>query len=393
VRVAVRQAVVVHAEPQNPGSEELAGAGLYDPAAPDAADRLELVRLALARGAPAKEIAATPDLGALVVKLSLRPDPRYRAAEVVAESGVGELQAKRLLTALGLRVDRDYLMTAAEASALRFLAGLSEDLLGPEATVQVARVAGTAMARIADVLVGALRIQMELPRQAAGIAYSEVVREYTEIVERGLPEFMDLLEVALRHQLVDVAERVWTTDEQRTTITLPRTIGFVDLVGYTAASAAMSVAELASVLAEFDERVSGAVYLGNGQVVKTIGDEAMFVTEATADSCRIALQLIDELGRGRLPPVRIGLAAGDVLSVFGDVYGPDVNLAARLVASAEPSSIVVSDRVQSRCSSLFRFEPLDPLELKGFDRPVSAYRLLPGAPVRRTPPPDPPGPA
>jgi adenylate cyclase len=383
----------VHAEPQNPGSEELAGAGLYDPAAPDAADRLELVRLALARGAPAKEIAATPDLGALVVKLSLRPDPRYRAAEVVAESGVGELQAKRLLTALGLRVDRDYLMTAAEASALRFLAGLSEDLLGPEATVQVARVAGTAMARIADVLVGALRIQMELPRQAAGIAYSEVVREYTEIVERGLPEFMDLLEVALRHQLVDVAERVWTTDEQRTTITLPRTIGFVDLVGYTAASAAMSVAELASVLAEFDERVSGAVYLGNGQVVKTIGDEAMFVTEATADSCRIALQLIDELGRGRLPPVRIGLAAGDVLSVFGDVYGPDVNLAARLVASAEPSSIVVSDRVQSRCSSLFRFEPLDPLELKGFDRPVSAYRLLPGAPVRRTPPPDPPGPA
>ena len=383
----------MHAEPQNPGSEELAGAGLYDPAAPDAADRLELVRLALARGAPAKEIAATPDLGALVVKLSLRPDPRYRAAEVVAESGVGELQAKRLLTALGLRVDRDYLMTAAEASALRFLAGLSEDLLGPEATVQVARVAGTAMARIADVLVGALRIQMELPRQAAGIAYSEVVREYTEIVERGLPEFMDLLEVALRHQLVDVAERVWTTDEQRTTITLPRTIGFVDLVGYTAASAAMSVAELASVLAEFDERVSGAVYLGNGQVVKTIGDEAMFVTEATADSCRIALQLIDELGRGRLPPVRIGLAAGDVLSVFGDVYGPDVNLAARLVASAEPSSIVVSDRVQSRCSSLFRFEPLDPLELKGFDRPVSAYRLLPGAPVRRTPPPDPPGPA
>ena len=196
---------------------------------------------------------------------------------------------------------------------------------------------------------------------------------------------MDLLEVALRHQLVDVAERVWTTDEQRTAITLPRTIGFVDLVGYTAASAAMSVAELASVLAEFDERVSGAVYLGNGQVVKTIGDEAMFVTEATADSCRIALRLMDELGRGRLPPVRIGLAAGDVLSVFGDVYGPDVNLAARLVTSAEPSSIVVSERVQARCASLFRFEPLDPLVLKGFDRPVPAYRLLPGAPVRGTP--------
>ncbi len=70
------------------------------------------------------------------------------------------------------------------------------------------------------------------------------------------------------------------------------------------------------------------------------------------------------------------MAAGDVLSVFGDVYGPDVNLAARLVGSAESSMVVVSESVRALCAADFRFEALDPLILKGFVDPVTAYRLL-----------------
>ena len=57
----------------------------------------------------------------------------------------------------------------------------------------------------------------------------------------------------------------------------------------------------------------------------------MFVTEHAADACHIALDLIDASG-GTLPAVRVGLASGEMASVFGDLYGPDVNLAARLVA-------------------------------------------------------------
>lgn len=371
-------------QPPGPSPEQLARAGVYDPAAPDAADRLALVRLALARGATPEEVAGSTSLGELVVRLSLQPGPRLPVAavvaEVVAESGVDELEATRLLRAIGFPADSADSMTADEANAFRFLADLSKQILGPEATVQVARVVNTAMARVADVLAATLRIQMEVPRQAAGSAYSEVVQEYTDIAEGGFPGFVETLGVVLRRQLVEVTERVWTTDEQKTNVTLPRTIGFVDLVGYTAASATMSVAELSSVLAEFDERVYGVVQRGHGQVIKTIGDEAMFVTEATADSCRIALHLRDDFDRGRLPPVRIGLAAGEVVSVFGDVYGPDVNLAARLVASAEPSTIVVSERVQSNGSALFDFQPLAPLLLKGFNGPVPAFRLLGGRP-------------
>jgi adenylate cyclase len=133
------------------------------------------------------------------------------------------------------------------------------------------------------------------------------------------------------------------------------------------------VRQLTGVLMEFDERTSEVVARGNGQIVKTIGDEAMFVTEDAGDACRIALDLVDASG-GTLPPVRVGLATGEMVSVFGDLYGPDVNLAARLVAVADPSTAVVSEQIPSATTG-FRFEPLPPLTLKGFPERSTAYRL------------------
>ena len=140
----------------------------------------------------------------------------------------------------------------------------------------------------------------------------------------------------------------------------------------------MSLRELTDVLVEFDLRTSEIVAAGNGQIVKTIGDEAMFVTEDAEDACRIALDLIDAAG-GTLPPVRVGLATGEMASVFGDLYGPDVNLAARLVGAADPSTAVVSEAIRAAGGD-FRFERLPPLTLKGFAEPTTAYRVERGSP-------------
>ena len=41
------------------------------------------------------------------------------------------------------------------------------------------------------------------------------------------------------------------------------------------------------------------------------------------------------------PDVRVGLAYGPILPVMGDVFGPTVNLAARLTAIARPGTIIV----------------------------------------------------
>jgi adenylate cyclase len=72
------------------------------------------------------------------------------------------------------------------------------------------------------------------------------------------------------------------------------------------------------------------------------------------------------------PPVRVGLATGEMVSVFGDLYGPDVNLAARLVAVAEPDTVVVSQRTRDGAPD-FGFDALPARPLKGFPDPITSY--------------------
>ncbi len=265
-------------------------------------------------------------------------------------------------------------MTDHESVTVRLLAGANNDLLGEEATLQLARVTGSAMARLAEAVVGLFRLRVELPRRAAGMPYVDIVKEYADLTETLLPAFVTTLEAALRRQIVAVAERMWSTDAERSIVMLQRTIGFVDLVDYTSATARLSLRELTDVLIEFDARTSDVVSKGHGQIVKMIGDEAMFVTEDAAGACRIALELVDASG-GKMPPVRVGLATGEMVSVFGDVYGHDVNLAARLVEAADPSTVVVSEQVRSAAGG-FRYELLPPLALKGFAQPTTAYRVV-----------------
>jgi adenylate cyclase len=361
---------------RTPELGELVRAGVYDPDAPGAADRLELIRYVLERGATLEEVALSSGLGDLALNLTLRPGSTLTVADVTVRAGIGQHDAMQLLSALGLPLEPDQTMTADEAEVVVFLAGV-RTLLGPATTTQVARVAGTAMARVADVLVTAFRLAVELPQRSAGTPYSEVVRQYAEIAEESLPRFVRMLDVLLRRQIVGVATRAWSNDEGQTAVTLPRTVGFADLVGYTAASATMSAGELSAVLAAFDEVVTSVVHAGGGQLVKTIGDEAMFAAESALDACRIALSLLEGLREAGLPPVRIGLASGEILSVLGDLFGPDVNLAARLADAAAPSTVLVSESVQASSAGAFTFESAGPLSLKGFEASVPAYRLIP----------------
>jgi adenylate cyclase len=365
-------------DPPHRDRDDPACLGDLDPAAQDDADQRELIRFAMSRGATSEQVAQARNLGELALDLTLRPRGALPLREVAASAGIDWPTTLRLMTAAGLPTDPDFHVTADEAASIRLLAGAHNDLLGDEATLQLARVTGNAMARLAETLVGVFRLQVELPRRAAGRPYVEVVKEYSELTETLLPSFVATLDAALRRQIVAVAERVWSTDPERSVVTVQRTVGFVDLVGYTTAAASLSLRELTHVLVEFDLRTSDIVAGGGGQIVKTIGDEAMFVTEHAGDACRIALALVDA-GGGTLPPVRVGLATGEMASVFGDLYGADVNLAARLVGAAEPSTALVSERVRASAPS-FQFSARPPLTLKGFAEPATAYGLERPAP-------------
>jgi adenylate cyclase len=353
--------------------DQLEELGAYDPGAPDARDRLELIRLVMARGATVEEVAAAPHLGELALDLQLRPRGSLTLRQIAAGSGLEWPAVQRLVSAIGLPSDPDVFLTTGEAESVVLLAAVSSDVLGESATIQLARVTGNAMARVAETLVGAFRLRVELPHRDAGTRYVDVVKQYSNIADTLLPAFVRTLDSLVRRQIVAVSERMWSTDEERSAVTLLRTVGFVDLVGYTERTAALSVRQLTEMLMEFNQRTAESVESGNGQIVKTIGDEVMFVTEVASDACAIALDLIDT-SMAQSVPVRVGLASGEMISVLGDLYGSNVNLAARLVAAADPAAAVVSDEVR-RTAQGFRFDRLPPLSLKGFSGPTVAYRV------------------
>jgi adenylate cyclase len=363
--------------PQVPSPAELERLGLYDPRAPDAGERLELVTFLLQNGATLDELRRAPNPGVLAVGLILRHPGKSTLAEVVQATGVDFDQARRLLSSPGHMADPGERLTEGEVTAISVLTGSSNNLLGAEATTHLARVAVSTMARMAETIVSSFRVNFELPRLLAGVRELELVRQYAEVARDILPEFTVALDALLRRQIIGFGSQMWSTDEDRAAVTLLRTVGFADLVGYTSASASMSVRELTAILAQFEETTAEAVYRGNGQIVKTIGDEAMFVAEDAVDACRIAVDLTKHVAQAGLPPIRVGLAAGEVVSIGGDVFGPTVNLAARLVETAEPSRVVVSEPVREASLDKFSFDPLAPLTLKGFEVPVVAFALKP----------------
>jgi class 3 adenylate cyclase/predicted ATPase len=168
------------------------------------------------------------------------------------------------------------------------------------------------------------------------------------------------------------------------------TVLFCDLVGSTPLSARLDPEDLRELLTAYQAIVIAAVTGKKGYVARFVGDGVLAYfgwpnpDEAHAGSAvRAGLAIIEEV-RIRQLSVRIGIATG--LVVTGDLIGVGAaqtltavgetpNLAARLQSLAQPDTIVVSEGTRLQLGQIFEFEDLGPCELKGFDKPVSAWRV------------------
>jgi adenylate cyclase len=203
---------------------------------------------------------------------------------------------------------------------------------------------GGALARIAEVQSDSLVAAVQARREA-GLTDDEIAVEVTNSLDWS--RLSRLFDYALRLQLRASARRKLTASNPSAIGAEELAVGFVDLVGYTALSQELEPEELAALVTRFEELAYDTVAEHGGRVVKTIGDEVMFVAVEIANAARIALRLtersaVDEL----LPEARAGLAAGTVLAQEGDYYGPVVNLASRLVELARPGTVLASSEVR-----------------------------------------------
>src|SRR2546426_475973 len=146
---------------------EFKAAGLYDPRAPGAADRLALLEWLAARGITIEQMVRSQREGSLTGlagDLTLQPGKRLTLRELAAQMGgtPAGIEAVRLAAGLPpVDPDEPTFSKGDARSFTAFAAGASQ--FGERAVLRFARVIGSALARIADAAVSLFVVNIEAP--------------------------------------------------------------------------------------------------------------------------------------------------------------------------------------------------------------------------------------
>jgi len=358
----------------------LEAAGLYDPEAPDAAERLELIQFLVEQGCTLEEMTAANERGrlfALAGDRIVRPGRDiFTLAEVAEQIGCPLEEVQAVWRAFGLVLgDPDQqVASVADVDMLRTAVGMM-GFLGREATLGLARVMGSSMARVGDAASTSVRGQMPSMSVAVSGSELETARAFAGIAG-AVPALGRVLDTLFRHHLENARMHFERTDSWDVVGEggIRVGVGFTDLCGFTGLTQQLSMDSLSQLLSRFEEVATDVVNDHGGRLVKFIGDAVMFVAVDAPTAVTIAEALV-EAARERGLSARGGVTVGTALALDGDYFGPIVNLAARLVALAEPGSVLVSDEVAERVQGTRVSIPLGPQQIRGFDDPVSVARL------------------
>jgi signal transduction histidine kinase/class 3 adenylate cyclase len=176
------------------------------------------------------------------------------------------------------------------------------------------------------------------------------------------------------------------------------TVVFMDLRGFTTFSETADPEDLMTVLRQYQSEIGPLIAQYNGTLERFSGDAIMVffndpvpVPNHAEQAVRMAIAIRDRIGelqvqwRKRGIELGVGLGAATGYATLGVIgfegrkdyaaIGPVTNLAARLCSEAKDGQILVSDRLLQLVEALVRTEPLGDLNLKGFQRRVSAHNI------------------
>jgi len=183
-----------------------------------------------------------------------------------------------------------------------------------------------------------------------------------------------------------------TADAERRQVS----VVFCDLVASTALSTQLDAEDYRDLIRAYQDVCASVVARFDGFLAKLMGDGLLIYfgwPRAHEDDAERAisaglgiLKAVKSMGSvgGKPLAVRIGIATGRV--VVGDIVGEGAsqeaaivgeapNLAARLQAIAEPDTIVIADATHALAGGLFECTSLGTRALKGFDAPVTVWRV------------------
>jgi adenylate cyclase len=355
----------------------LESAGLYDPADPKAAERLELIRHLVAIGASLDQMAeanATGNLrsvGADLLMFDL--GNALTVAELADRIGIPLELALRIRIASGFPSEPG---TIVPEWAIEDVAGfkLAVATFGESSLLAFCRVMGASAGRIAEAGLGLFLAEVE-----AGFDKPELTDLDRALAVEGASGLFGVISTIMSHLLREhlmAAVRRQRASLQNSPIASDTLIGFVDLVNSTGWAAGMSLRAQAEAISHFEAAAWEIATRRGGRVVKLIGDEVMFTAPTAEAACDIALDICEAVERETtLPRARGAVGMGDVYYRDGDYYGTLVHVVARAVKEAAPNCVVVTQAVAEACEGTARFAPLGRRQLRGIEGDVELFSL------------------
>ncbi|AMB39842.1 adenylate/guanylate cyclase domain-containing protein [Paenarthrobacter ureafaciens] len=314
---------------------------------------------------PAKAIPTGPPTGVMSAeRLAIKAlearllggERKLRRREIAAGAGVSVLSARKLWRALGFPNfgDDDVAFTERDQAALTTILDLVRaGLLTEEAAISITRSIGQMTDRM---VVWQIEALVEDMVQEQGISDAVARKQLVGQLPALVDSLEEILVYSYRRQLnagvqrlavraeagLQASEEGREGDEDDSPLPLARAVGFADLVSYTSLSRRMNEKTLAQMVQRFENKCAEIISIGGGRLVKTVGDEVLYIAETPAAGAEISLALAQAFTEDEiLPQARVSMVWGRILSRLGDIYGPTVNLAARLTSLAQPGTVLV----------------------------------------------------
>jgi len=226
-----------------------------------------------------------------------------------------------------------------------------------------------------------------------------MIESYSKMIERqnrDLRKEKERVEKLLLNIMPKTVYEEWKSFGVTTPQRYDASILMLDFVDFTEMAISREPAALIGELNDIFTAFDRIVEQFGCERLKTIGDAYIAVSgipephpDHAQNIARVALRLLRYLDRRNAAREeqwrgRIGLASGPVIgSIVGiqkyvyDIFGPGMNLAARMEALSGPMEITLPDAMRSQLRGEFHFAEAGTAEVKGFG-PLKVWRLRGG---------------
>ena len=348
---------------------------------PEAIAHARIVARMRERGHSLAAIRAATEEGrlafGLIEALFSREEEMVTTQQAAAQTGLEPALIERIVTTLGWSSTQTQRLSDDEVQLLHYLAAVLAAGLPQAAMLQLARVYGQAMARVADTEVNLFHLYVHEPLLRSGATGIEMGEEMRSLSRELLPLSSPVMDCLHRRYLQHFVEQDvvahMESDLEGDHLDLGRlrvAIGFADLAGYTRLTEQEGELEALDAVERFVEAVQSTLP-EEARVIKTIGDEVMIVGSDPGALAEWAVAFQRTHGGPPLP--RIGIHCGVALYRDGDYYGRDVNIASRVAARSAGGEVLVTRQVVDQAGSQLIFDRIAEVRLKGFSRSTEIF--------------------